>query len=100
MGPHAMATTLPALELHFWSWCQLRIASARGRRAHVPEWLASYGAPTALGACIEHCRGCVSGGLRSQYGTFSLYQSHSTFSWMCNVRAEAMVAIGQAVVYE
>ena len=36
--------------------------------------LASYGAPTALEACIEHCRGCVSGGLRSQNGTFSLYQ--------------------------
>ena len=35
---------------------------------------ASYGAPTALEACIEHCRGCVSGGLRSQNGTFSLYQ--------------------------
>ena len=36
--------------------------------------LASYGAPTVLEACIEHCRGCVSGGLRSQNGTCSLYQ--------------------------
>ena len=34
--------------------------------------LASYSAPTALGACIEHCHGCVSGGLRSQNGTCSL----------------------------
>ena len=36
--------------------------------------LASYGAPTALTACIKHCHRCVSGGLRSQNGTFSLYQ--------------------------
>ena len=36
--------------------------------------LASYGAPTALGACMEHCRKCVSGALRSKNVTFSLYQ--------------------------
>ena len=62
--------------------------------------LASYGAPTVLGACIEQCCKCVSGGLRSQNRTCSLYQLHSTFFWMCTARAEAMVTIGQAVVYE
>ena len=34
--------------------------------------LASYGAPTVLEVCIEHCRRGVSGGLRSQNGTCSL----------------------------
>ena len=41
--------------------------------------LASYGAPTALKVSTEHCRGCVSGGLRSQNGIFSLHHGHSTF---------------------
>ena len=62
--------------------------------------LASYGAPTVLEECIEQCCKCVSGGLRSQNRTCSLYQLHSTFFWMCTARAEAMVTIGQAVVYE
>ena len=33
-------------------------------------------------------------------GRFPNHLLHSTFSWMCTTRAEAMVAIGQAVVYE
>ena len=36
--------------------------------------LASYGAPTALGVCIEHFHGRVSGGLKCQNGTPSLCQ--------------------------
>ena len=62
--------------------------------------LALYGAPTALGVCIEHCRRCVSGGFRSQNRTCSLYQCYSTFYGMCTARAEAMVAIGEAAVHE
>ena len=34
--------------------------------------LASYGAPTVLEVCIEHCGGCVSGGLTCVNGTCTL----------------------------
>ena len=46
--------------------------------------------------CVRY----VSGGLRSQNGILSLYQREITFSWRCAARPEAMVAIGEAVVYE
>jgi hypothetical protein len=45
--------------------------------------LASYGAPTALGACIEHCHGCVSGGLRGVKMGPSAYAIHTVPSHGC-----------------
>ena len=64
-----------AIGLHTTQWTAEACLAAAG----LMYWgfrcrLASYGAPTALGACIEHCRRCVSGGLRSQNGTCSLHQ--------------------------
>ena len=61
----------------------------------VPRWR-----PGRPGACIEHCDGRASGGLRCQNETCSLHQSHSVFSYICAARPEAMVAIAQAVVYD
>ena len=90
-----------AIGLHTVQWtAEACLAAAGLMYCEFGCMLASYGAPTVLEACIEHCRGCVSGGLRGQNGTCSLYQSHSTLSWMCTARTEAMVTIGQAVLYE
>ena len=83
-----------AIGLHTVQWAAEACLAAVGLMyCEFGCMLASYGAPTVLEACIEHCRGCVSGGLRGQNGTCSLYQSHSTFSWMCTARTEAMVTI-------
>ena len=64
-----------AIGLHTVQWtAEACLAAAGLMYCEFGCRLVSYGAPTALEACIEHCRGCVSGGLRSQNGTFSLYQ--------------------------
>eukprot|EP00966_Prymnesium_polylepis_P279619 6459766-Prymnesium_polylepis.2 len=73
MGSHGCHLTCLGASLLVPAPHSLRTARQfLGRRAHVLEWwfmihvLASYGAPTALEVCIEHCRGGVSGGIRSQ----------------------------------
>jgi len=64
-----------AIGLHFVQWtAEACLAAAGIMYCEFGCMLTSYGAPTALEACIEHCRGCVSSGLRSQNGTFSLHQ--------------------------
>ena len=65
-----------AIGLHTVQWtAEACLAAAGLMYCEFGCRLASYGTPTALGVCIEHCRGCVlSGGLRSQNGTFNIYQ--------------------------
>ena len=64
-----------AIGLHTVQWTTEHCLAAAGNMyCEFGCMLASYGAPTVLEACIQHCGGCVSGGLRSQNGTCSLYQ--------------------------
>ena len=64
-----------AIGLHTTQWtAEACLAAAGLMHCGFRCRLVSYGAPTALGACIEHCRKCVSGGLRSLNGTCTLYK--------------------------
>eukprot|EP00966_Prymnesium_polylepis_P249014 5757439-Prymnesium_polylepis.1 len=48
--------------LHTVQWTAVACLAAAGlMHCEFGCRLATYGAPTALEACIEHCRGCVSG---------------------------------------
>ena len=64
-----------AIGLHTIQWTAEACLTAAGHtQCGFGCRLASYGAPTALGVCIEHCHGRVSGGLKCQNGTPSLCQ--------------------------
>ena len=64
-----------AIGLHTVQWtAETCLAAAGLMYCECGCRLVSYGATTALEVCIEHCRGCVSGGIRSQNVTFSLHK--------------------------
>ena len=61
--------------LSFLSWATEACLAAAGHTSHgFGCRLASYGAPTALGECIEHCDGHASSGLTCVNGTSCLHQ--------------------------
>ena len=61
--------------LHTIQWTAETCLTAAGHRyCGFGYRLASYGAPTALGACIKHCHRRASGGPWCQNGTCSLHQ--------------------------
>ena len=56
-----------AIGLHTIQWStEVCLAAAGHTYCGFGCRLVSYGAPTALGACIKHCHGRASGGLRCQ----------------------------------